>query len=157
MSEEQTIEEEVLLSFKRFPADKQEQVRGLVSYAQLMGLDGKDLMSIGGKLDRIKKKHETERLRTIAEELCKSCKLIGLDKKSTGRTDLRRWTYTDGSSRKWKFEDADYWQVHITSDTGVKKRFRNLDRWDLGRSSSSDWTMKQVMLNVYNSKIQLNF
>jgi hypothetical protein len=46
------LEEELL--FKRFPADKQEQVRQLVAYAQLMGLDGKDLVSIGGKLDHIK-------------------------------------------------------------------------------------------------------
>lgn len=157
MTNETTVEEEVLLSFKRFPAEKQEQVRGLVSYAQLMGLDGKDLMSIGGKLDRIKKKRETELLRTIAEDLCKSCALIGSDKKAVDRRDLRRWAYTDGIGRKWKFEEADYWQVHITSDTGVKKRFRNLDRWDLGRNGTAGWTMKQVMLNVHSGKIQLNF
>ena len=155
MSEE-TVEEEVLLSFRRFSADKQEQVRALVNYATLMGLNGKDLMSIGGKLDRIKKKREVERDRSIAEELCKSCVLVTADRKSQGR-DIRRWTYTDGSGRTWAFNEADYWQVQVTSDTGVKKRFRNLERYDLGRMSNDRWTMKQVMMNMHNGKIVLNF
>ncbi len=157
MSEE-TIEEEVLLSFRRFPAEKQDQVRALVNYATLMGLNGKDLMSIGGKLDRIAKRREIERDTSIAEELCKSCTLIGNDKKSTTMRDVRRWTYTDGVGRKWKFEDADYWQVSVTSDTGVKKRFRNLDRYDIGRAArNGSWNMKQTMLNVHRGKIVLNF
>ena len=58
-------EEELL--FKRFPAEKQEQVRQLVAYAQLMGLDGKDLVSIGGKLDRIKATAEYKRNRSLVE------------------------------------------------------------------------------------------
>lgn len=48
------MEDEELLFFTRFPAEKQDQVRGLVEYATLMGLTGKDLISIGGKLDRLK-------------------------------------------------------------------------------------------------------
>jgi len=156
MSEE-TIEEEVLLSFRRFSADKQDQVRALVNYATLMGLNGKDLMSIGGKLDRIAKRRELERDIVIAEELCKSCTLVGADKKSTTR-DVRRWTYTDGSGRKWAFNDADSWQIQVISDTGVKRRFRNLDRYDLGRSArNSLWCMKQTMLNLHHGKIVLNF
>jgi hypothetical protein len=156
MSEE-TVEEEVLLSFKRFSADKQDQVRALVNYATLMGLSGLDLVSIGGKLDRIAKRRELERDIVIAEELCKNCTLIGNDKKSSGARDVRRWAYTDGSGRKWRFEDADYWQVSVTSDTGVKKRFRNLERYNLGRGNNYSWNMKQTMLNVHNGKIVLNF
>jgi hypothetical protein len=157
MSEE-TIEEEVLLSFRRFSADKQDQVRALVNYATLMGLNGKDLMSIGGKLDRIAKRRELERDIVIAEELCKSCTLVGNDKKAPNTRDIRRWTYTDGSGRKWAFNDADYWQVQVTSDTGVKKRFRNLDRYDIGRAArNGSWNMKQTMLNLHHGKIVLNF
>jgi hypothetical protein len=157
MSEE-TIEEEVLLSFRRFSADKQDQVRALVNYATLMGLNGKDLMSIGGKLDRIAKRRELERDIVIAEELCKSCTLVGNDMKAPNTRDIRRWTYTDGSGRKWAFNDADYWQVQVTSDTGVKKRFRNLDRYDIGRAArNGSWNMKQTMLNLHHGKIVLNF
>ena len=38
---------------KRFSRDKQEQIRQFVSYAQMMGLSGKDIRSIGDKIDRI--------------------------------------------------------------------------------------------------------
>jgi hypothetical protein len=156
MSEE-TVEEEVLLSFKRFSAEKQDQVRALVNYATLMGLDGKDLVSIGGKLDRIKQKRERDRLRIVADELIKSCAPIGNDKKKQHHNnDLRRWNYVDGSGRKWTFTEADYWHVKVTSDTGVTKNFRNLDTYDVGRTGGK-WTMKQVMLNVYEHKIMLNF
>jgi hypothetical protein len=156
MSEEQTVEEEVSLHFRRFSEDKQDQVRALVNYATLMGLDGKDLISIGGKLNRIKERREMERNRTIADELVKSCKPVGKDSMAKGR-DLRRWTYVDGVGRKWRFEDADYWTVKVTSDTGATKRFRNLDRYDIGRSSSHLWTIRQVMLSVHHGQIQLNF
>ena len=40
------------MEFKRFSEDKQEQIRQFVSYAQMMGLTGKDIRSIGDKLDR---------------------------------------------------------------------------------------------------------
>lgn len=53
------MEKEIV--FSRFSDSKQEQVRQFVAYAQLMGLDGKDLVSIGNKLDRINKKAELAR------------------------------------------------------------------------------------------------
>lgn len=43
------------MEFKRFSADKQEQIRQFVAYAQMMGLSGKDIRSIGDKLDRMNK------------------------------------------------------------------------------------------------------
>jgi hypothetical protein len=151
---EQLIDEESLF-FKRFPAEKQDQVRALVNYATLMGLNGKDLVSIGGKLDRIKAKREKDRMRTIAEEVVKSCALIGNDRKSP-RRDPTRWTYTDGTGRKWKFDNAQYWSVRVTSDTGVTKTFRDPERYDIGRGTDW-WTLKQIMLNVHEGEIQLNF
>jgi hypothetical protein len=59
------LEDELI--FKRFPAEKQEQVRGLVNYALLMGLSGKDLVSIGGKLDRIRTTQERKRIKELIE------------------------------------------------------------------------------------------
>jgi len=40
------------LKFRRFGKEKQEQIRQLVVYATMMNLSGKDLISIGGVLDR---------------------------------------------------------------------------------------------------------
>ncbi len=152
---EEVIDEEGLF-FRRFPAEKQDQVRALVNYATLMGLSGKDLVSIGGKLDRIKAKREKDRWRTVADEIVKACTLVGNDKKRP-QQDPRRWTYTDGTGRKWKFTNADYWHVTVISDTGMSKNFRNMERYDIGRSSVENWTMKQVMLNVHEGEIVLNF
>lgn len=164
MSEEQTVEEEVSLHFRRFSDEKQDQVQALVNYATLMGLDGKDLISIGGKLNRIKENRERDRNSMVAEELVKACSLIGSDKQST--YDIRRWKYKDGTGRVWKFEEADYRGTtatvrrhrltKVTSDTGATKRFRDLERYNVGRGGVR-WTMKQVMLNVHHGKILLNF
>lgn len=40
------------MEFKRFSKDKQEQIRQFVAYAQMCGLSGKDIRSIGDKLER---------------------------------------------------------------------------------------------------------
>ena len=43
------------ITFKRFSKDKQEQIRQFVAYAQMCGLSGADIRSIGDKLDRERK------------------------------------------------------------------------------------------------------
>jgi len=40
------------LQFRRYSPEKQEQIRQLVCYATLMGLEGRDLISIGGTWQR---------------------------------------------------------------------------------------------------------
>lgn len=40
------------LQFRRYSLEKQEQIRQLVCYATLMGLEGRDLISIGGTWQR---------------------------------------------------------------------------------------------------------
>lgn len=37
---------------KRFSREKHDQIASLINYATLMGLSGKDLVSIGGKMER---------------------------------------------------------------------------------------------------------
>lgn len=46
--------------FNRFSTTKQAQVEQLVAYAQLMGLSGKDLVAIGGKMHREQVKSEQQ-------------------------------------------------------------------------------------------------
>lgn len=76
----ETNEEEIQLHFKRFSAEKQEQIRQLVAYTSLMGLTGKDLVSIGGKLDRIEKGREREYKLSIVKSY--DIKPIGKDTNS---------------------------------------------------------------------------
>ena len=53
--------------FCRFPEAKQPQVRQLVQWARLLGLTGRDLISIGGKLDRLRAATRAERVSEQSE------------------------------------------------------------------------------------------
>ena len=149
MSEEIETEE---LIFKRFPADKQDQVRGLVNYATLMGLNGKDLISIGGKLNRIQDRREVMANRAIIEAM--DIQPIGKD------TNLRnRWAYRVNGIR-YHFYDADWYSVQIKNcATNRLKRFQVSNSYNLGprfkfRGSAF---LADVMLSVYHGDISLNF
>ena len=61
------MEDEIEIEFKRFSKEKQEQIRQLVAYTTLMGLTGKDLVSIGGKLERMKEAEERKRRLAIVK------------------------------------------------------------------------------------------
>jgi len=128
-----TVEEEVVLHFKRFPKEKQDQVRALVNYATLMGLDGKDLVSIGGKLNRISEKRALEVNRTIIEGM--GCRPSGVTYHFT----------------------ASYSRYEVTN-TATKRRSTGYtnERYNFGRyryQESSD--LPNIMLNVYHGNIIL--
>lgn len=150
----QTDNEE-LLFFRRFPAEKQDQVRALVNYATLMGLNGKDLVSIGGKLDRLKASQLKKEREAILEEMMAQCTFIGRDKNDRyNQRHPNRFKYKDGSGRVWKLEGVDYYGCHITSDTGKTLRVRFTERYDV---KGGRYDMKQALLNIYYGHIPLNF
>lgn len=161
MTEElqQEVEHEVdeeLLFFRRFPAEKQDQVRALVNYATLMGLNGKDLVSIGGKLDRLKAAAERKQRHTIIAEMMKNVQPIGKDKAKFGYSNPSRFTYIDGSGRKWKLDGVDYYGCRITNDAGETRRIRSMSSYDIGRSGGQ-YYLKQTLLNIYYGDIKLDF
>lgn len=152
MSEQIETEETEELIFKRFPEDKQEQVRGLVNYATLMGLDGKDLVSIGNRLNRIRDRREIESNRAIVEAM--DLRTIGKD------SNLRhRWAYkTNGVL--YYFSEADWYGVKIKNcATNRSKHFRVTDSYNLGPRFKyrENMFLADVMLNVYHGNILLNF
>lgn len=159
MTEEtvQTVtDEEELIVFRRFPKEKQDQVRALVNYATLMGLSGKDLVSIGGKLERLKVSQEKRAREVVLEELVKRCELIGRDRKDyRAMHDPNRFDYTDSTGRKWRIENIDWASARVTSDTGTTKRVRIIERYTI--SGRGRYDMKQFLLNVHYGNIQLNF
>jgi hypothetical protein len=55
--------------FRRFSADRQEQIRQLLTYVQLLGLSGQDLVSIGQSLTRIATAPDLQHKRSIARGL----------------------------------------------------------------------------------------
>ena len=153
---EEVIDDEELLVFKRFPTEKQDQVRALVNYATLMGLTGKDLVSIGGKLDRLKAARERKHQEAVLDGMLEKVSPIGKDKKDyRNQIDPRRFDYTDGSGRKWRVEGLDWHGARVTSDSGVTKRVTLGSHYAV--SGRNKFHLKQFLLHVYHGEIQLNF
>lgn len=146
---------DVEIEFPRFPKEKQDQIRQLVAYTTLMGLDGKDLISIGGKLDRLKIKNEVARNRAIIENMVKEKTIVAVGKDK----DMRlRWAYITPTGRYW-FRDADWSDVTITSASTGKTKTVVIPSWhNFGRFRvDQNRNLPNVMLCVYNGEILLNF
>jgi hypothetical protein len=151
--EQQDIAEEVVLYFARFPAEKQEQVRGLVNYSTLMGLDGKDLMSIGGKLERIRKKQEQTRNRQTIE-------LMDIRRVGKDISCRNRWDYTDSTGTLYHFDLTGNYYRHVKITNVKSKMLATMhmpEHYDFGRGYHYDgnWDLPEIMLNVYYGKIAL--
>jgi hypothetical protein len=147
---ESTVEEEVLLHFKRFPQEKQDQVRALVNYATLMGLNGKDLVSIGGKLNRVAAKRSMEANQHIVQSM--GIRTIGKDK------DCRnRWAYTGADGTVYHFKSG-YSRYDITNTVTKKvvKGYVN-SYYELSRRFhfGYNYDLPNIMMNIYHGNIAL--
>jgi hypothetical protein len=145
------MEDEIQLEFRRFSADKQEQIRQLVAYTALMGLTGKDLVSIGGKLDRIQRRKELEA--NLAIGLSYDCVIAGANKKDKTKNENRKWYWTDGDGIKWMF-NGDYYGVIVRNcNTGRSNQFYCDNLVSAPRVNKR----ANVMCNVHYGVIKLNF
>jgi len=139
------------LEFRRFPAEKQEQIRQLVAYTTLLGLTGKDLVSIGGKLDRIKTRQEIMDNRKAVQSM--EIRAIGKDTSTRSR-----WAYKHDDTTFY-FGNADWYSVKIrNTKTNVSKtvtitEFYEFGKWRLG----GNYHAANIMLNVYRGDIKLDF
>jgi hypothetical protein len=146
------MEEELL--FKRFPANKQEQVRQLVAYAQLMGLDGKDLVSIGGKLDRIKSSAEARRNKSLIES---SFIFLNVGKDRGEYALNNRWRIqTVGGS--YTFESGSWGTYRVKSNkTGAVRSHTANEEYCLGTGDYYKRRRYAMMLDIANGVFPLNF
>ena len=144
---------ETELYFKRFPPEKQATLRELISYTTLLGLTGKDLISIGGRLDRIKLRSEIMANRAIVHGM--KLDTIGED------TDLRtRWSYTTDNGR-YNFKDVGYSSIRIHSVSTDATRKFTFDRYQYNVGNSfpvkGSRYAAPVMLAVHFGDIKLDF
>jgi hypothetical protein len=145
------LEEELL--FKRFPAEKQEQVRQLVAYAQLMGLNGKDLVSIGGKLDRLKTSAEWKRNKELVESTFNFLN-VGGDK---GEHYLNHRWRVKTNSGSYTFT-TQWGSVRVRSNKTGKFVDHNIsDNYSLGSGDYYRGRRYAAMLDVLHGKLPLNF
>lgn len=154
--------EDELLFFKRFPVEKQDQVRGLVEYATLMGLSGKDLVSIGGKLDRIKQAQAKVANMNIINSF--ECLPIGMDKKASSRSDAvdRRFRLkTANGTYTFEINGASYytetWKITSSTSKVTVKHAPDVWLYDLPKSNWTKRSRYALLLDISAGKLKLNF
>lgn len=143
-------EDDIVLHFRRFSKEKQDQIRALVNYATLMGLNGKDLVSIGGKLDRIATKRITDANRNIVNSM--ALRPIGKD-----RNYYDRWAY-EFNGVTYHFDRAHYYDVRIKNCSTNKTTTVHYDDngYQVGRFVvKGNYHLPQIMLAVYHGELKL--
>lgn len=138
-----------LKRLKRFDKDKLEQLEGLLQWVQLMGLTGKDLVSLGGHIDRIQSRETMLKNKAIVDGM--GCRPIGND-----RSMDDRWKFKTATATYW-FEEVGWSFVKVTNaKTRVHKKFQLSDH-DLGRMNWRKQVRYRAMLDVHAGKIVLDF
>lgn len=153
------------VEFSRFPADKQEQVRQLVQFTTLMGLTGKDLISIGGSLERRKKTRERKANQETLKQF--DCLLVGDDKKwesdkwqKERRLDDRfRLVIRD---RTYTFSHESWTEWSIVSKKTKKKVVHDVspNLYEYALPRSSEWRREYrliLLMNIATGKLKLDF
>lgn len=150
------------MTFKlnRFSDDKQDQIEQLIEYAQLLGLTGRDLVAIGGKIDRLQAKQRKDANMVIIKGF--ECLPIGKDTNTARSLDKRFKLKT--STGTYNFETGasltggwDSWTV-TNLKTKVKKGY-NVDPYEYDLPTTN-WSTRQrytMLLDIANGKFSLNF
>jgi hypothetical protein len=150
------------MEFKRFSKDKQEQIRQFGSYAQMMGLTGKDIRSIGDKLDRMAKVAQRTANREIVAGY--ECIPVGDDKraKNHGKTYLnqvldRRFNLKNARGTYRFVSNWDCWYIFSLS---TKTKLNYKGDWfehELGDVSYERRQRYGVLLDINSGKLVLDF
>ena len=145
------------ITFKRFSKDKQEQIRQFVAYAQMCGLTGKDIRSIGDKLDRERKANERKQNMEIVKGF--ECLNIGEDAKrhdNKYRLNDRFKLKTATGAYNFKY---DYYGYQVTSLTTKKTLNHRTDAYayELPARSYDEIARYATLLDIAFGKLKLDF
>jgi len=146
MDLDQQLEED--LTFRRFSPEKQEQIRQLVSYTTLLGLTGKDLISIGGRLDRLVSAKERDTNVAAAKSLWSR---VSQEFPKYKWNEVSKFTYKDEYSRYWKVV-VEYNRVRFMLSKSEEYQFV-LENYNVGTSKNR--YIYNVLVNLYRGNIQL--
>lgn len=139
------------LTFRRFSPEKQVQIRQLIAYTTLLGLTGKDLISIGGRLERLAKSRETKQNRELAQDHYARLVEIWTNSRSYGK----KFMYTSLSDAKYVIE-SDYWLgISITNNYTGKQKRQTLKVYETG--SGQKGLKYLIAINIHHGQIDVNF
>jgi hypothetical protein len=144
----------------RFPESKHEQIKQLMGYIQLCGVTGKDLVSIGGHIDRERKKITTKN--NLARIADLDIQPVGTDKKST-RWEWwhQRWRVITPNSDKYDFIDDTWNNYRVYSHTTkITKSVTASNHYAGGWPGTWRYNKIQaheMMMDVADGRFLLNF
>lgn len=135
---------------KRFEAGKAPQIEQLISYVTLLGLSGRDLIAVGGKMEREK----TRQTRIQNDEIVKTFEVekIGQDYDIDHRHRFKVRT-VNGS---YNIENDGYSRFIATNTKSKQTRYFAFTERPVGARGYS-WGVKQMILAVYHGDIKLDF
>lgn len=149
---------------KRFPESKHEQIKQLMSYIQLCGVTGKDLVSIGGHIDRTNRAENFKKIQSRINDF--TFHPVGEHDRKLAK--INRWHWWNA---KWAIItptgryvfDSDYWG-YVFNVTNTKTKVRNT--FTVTGNHSEDFTTSvpyikkcayEIMMDVADGHVVLNF
>lgn len=116
------------LTFRRFSPEKQDQIRQLIAYITLLGLTGKDLISIGGRLERLTRSREVRQNRTLAQEHYDRLDQVWQNSRNYGK----KFIYTASSGIKYSIETDHWLGVNLTNNKTGKSKRQTMKKYETG-------------------------
>jgi len=140
-----------LTRLKRFDKKQHDQLEQLISWSTLMGLTGKDLVSLGGHIARAQAREESVKNLEIAQGF--PVEFVGKDTKMEKRWSIKNiyGRYTCECSSGWVDTVS-----ALSNKTGIRKSFP-VSGYELGRGHYYDHTRYSFLLDVHSGKIVLDF
>ena len=143
------------LVFRRFSPDKQDQIQELVNYATLLGLDGRDLVSIGNKLIRTAKSQERDQNRRLISTL-NPMRIgqkfpISSQFKLQNSTGVWYYFYLDG----W-YTPTGAWNIK-NSETKTKLFHVASENYEFGSCSMRVQYFNNILMDIVRGELKLNF
>jgi hypothetical protein len=140
---------------KRFPESKHEQIKQLMSYITMCGVSGRDLVSIGGYIDRQRANEQYYQAKARVQEY--------IDQKTICPISADK---SDQIVNRFKFKtiNGDYnfrgdwasWEV-FSVKTKTRQRYQPTSRSWPGHLNWNRRSFYDMVLDIVEGNIQLNF
>ena len=144
------------MSFKlnRFSEARQDQVEQLIAYAELLGLSGRDLVAIGGKMDR-----ERAKVRKAANmEIVRSFECLPIGRDILSEHSIRFKLKTAAGA--YNFENVDGWNMWTVTSLktkATKTYYVDMYEYELPKTHYRVRSRYAVLLDIASGRLQLNF
>jgi hypothetical protein len=138
---------------KRFSDDKKEQLEQFVAYAQLMGLSGRDLVAIGGKIER-----EQAKQKKIANmEIVRSFDCLPIGSDTIYNLDERFKLKTLHGAYNFEDDGWNRWEV-VSLKTKVKRsHYADSYEYDLPKTNYRTRSRYAMLLEIAAGRFKLDF